>query len=461
MKINMLLDETRKYLLSAFFPITIGILAFLCWILPGNWVYFPAVFYALCCFLPLFSQEGKCYLPLYLFHIVLPDSPLLLKGIPGEVLLTGSALILSSILFLILRKPKLQKGELFYPLLILISVLLVSYLYNMVKDGSNDFRGILYILALYGLLLLSIFFFTTLGNEESLPYFSSTVSVLDVIIVSEVIVSLFYDNSVTPLIWSTFRLGWAMNGTTASTLLALSLPFLSMNIAKKRYQSLVIFLYAVLGILLISSYSGLIALLFSIVPLIFLSFRTYGNKYPYLVLAFLVITGSVLILLIGFNKTANANILNALKSLNPLADIPEGRLPFYQESIEQFMKNPVLGVSIAGRTLSNGSISFSGNSLLTSMIFGGVFGLLAFLFLEFHVYFISMKKKTPDRLLFLIFLLIQEVIGYLDDTLYLMPVFVFYLLAVTIYQVSNRPQDTIVHQDFFENYTPGENLDLR
>lgn len=461
MQINTLLDETRKYLVSAFFPITIGVLSLLCWLLPGNWVYFPAVFYALICFLPLISKEGKCYLPLYLFLIILPNSPLLLNGIPGEVLLTGIALILSSILFLILRKPKLKKGELFYPLLSLTTVLLISYLYNMIKDGSNDFRGILYILAFYSLLILSIFFFTTLGNEESLPYFSSTVSALDAIIVSEVIVSLFYDNSTTPLVWSTFRLGWTMNGTTACTLLTLSLPFLSMNIAKKRYQTIAISLYTILGILLISSYSALIALLFSIVPLIFLSFRTYGNKYPYLVLTSLVLTGTVLILLIGFNKTANANILNALKSLNPIADIPEGKVSFYRESIEEFFKNPVLGISTAGRVQNDGTISFSGNSILTSLVFGGIFALLAFLFFDIYIYVISMKKKTSERMFFLVFLVMQDVIGYLNDTLYLIPVFLFYLLAVIVYQMSNRPQDTVVHQDFFENYHPGENLDRR
>lgn len=461
MKINTIADFIRKYLFSAFYPATLGLFAFLCWLMPGNWVYFPAVFYALFSFLPLLAKTGKCYLPIYLFQIILPSSPLLLSGIPREVLLTGICSIVSSALFLILNRPKLKKGEIFYPFLIFITTLLISYLYNMIRDGSNDFQGILYILALYGLLLLSMFFFTTLGQEEILPYLSTSIAIFDILITTQILVNAFYDNSTTPFVWSSFTLGWAMNGSTACSLLCLSLPFLAMNIAKKRLQSLPVFLYSVLGILLVSSYSSLIVLLFSLVPLIFLSFSSYQNKYPYLVLISLVLSGTVLTFLIGFSKTANENILNALRSLNPLSDLPKGRLDSYQTAIEEFINSPIFGVSIAGRTTSGGSISFVGNNVLSSLVLGGSITLLAFLFLEGYTYYITLKKKTPERYLFLIFLLANEMLGYMDDTLYLIPILLFYLLCVTVYQMSNRPQDVMVHQSYFENYRPENILDKR
>ena len=99
MQINTLLDEIRKYLSSVFYPITIALLAILTWIAPDPLVYLPASFYALACFLPLLGKEGKCYLPLFLFEIVLPNNVSGLNGIPGEVLLTGIALILASMIF--------------------------------------------------------------------------------------------------------------------------------------------------------------------------------------------------------------------------------------------------------------------------------------------------------------------------------------------------------------------------
>ncbi len=461
MQINTLLDKVRKYLSSPFYPVTIGLIAFLTWISPSPLVYLPASIYALFCFLPLLGKEGKCYLPLFLFEIVLPNDVLGLNGIPGEVLLTGIALILSCIVFVFINKPKLIKGDLFYTTLILVSTFLVSYIYNMIKDGSNDYRGILYIVALYLLILISIFFFTALGRGETLPYFSYTVACLDVVITLQIIFSIFLNMQTIPLKWKSFNLGWALDSSTASTILCLSLPFLAMNTAKKKYSFIAIVLVNIVGILLISSGSGLLCLLFSIVPIIFLSFKTYENKYPYFVLLALIVTGSILSLLIGLNQTANTNIINALKSLNPLLDIPEGRLSLYKNAADVIRNHPVFGVSIAGMATEEGIVQYSNNNVLTTMSFGGVISLLAYVAFEVNLYYISMKKKTGERALFLVFLLEMELIGYVNDSLYLLPVLLLILIANAVYQTSNRPQDAIVHQDFFERHNPMPNMDRR
>lgn len=461
MQINTLLDKVRKYLSSPFYAITIGIIAFLTWISPSPIVYLPASFYALFCFLPLLGKEGKCYLPLFLFEIVLPDDLLGLNGIPGEVILTGSALILSCILFILFNKLKVVKGDLFYSTLILASTFLISYIYNMIKDGSNDYRGILYIVALYLLILISIFFYTALGRGETLPYFSNTIACLDVVITLQIIFSIFLNNQTVPLEWASFNLGWALDSSTASTILCLSIPFLSMNTAKKKYSSIAIVLINIVGILLLSSSSGLLCLLFCIVPVIFLSFRTYENKYPYFVLFSLIVTGSILSLLIGFNETANTNIINALKSLNPLSDIPTGKFSLYKNAIDIIRNNPVFGVSIAGMTTDEGIVQFSSNNVLTTMTFGGSISLIAYVAFEINLYYISMKKKTGERMLFLVFLLEMELIGYVGDSLYLFSVFLLLMVANAVYQTSNKPQDAIVHQEFFEHHNQLSNMDRR
>ncbi len=461
MQINTLLDKLRKYLYSPFYPITIALIAFLTWISPSPFVYIPAAFYALLCFLPLFGKEGKCYLPLFLFEIVLPDDVLGLNGIPGEVLLTGIALILSCVLFLIFNRLKLVKGDLFYTSLILVSTFLVSYVYNMIKDGNNDYRGILYIVALYLLILISIFFFTALGRGEILPYFSYTIACLDVVITIQIIVSIFMNMQTVPLEWSSFDLGWALNSSTASTILCLSIPFLAMNTAKKKYSFIFIVLVNIVGILLLSSNSGLLCLLFSIIPIIFLSFRTYQNKYPYFVLFSLIVTGSIISLLIGFNQTANSNIINALKSLNPLSDVPEGRLALYQNAIEIIKNNPAFGISIAGMATDEGIVQFSNNNVLTTMTFGGSISLIAYLAFEINFYCVSLKKKCGERALFLVFLLDIELIGYVSDSLYLVSVFLLILIANAVYQTSNKPEDAVVHQEFFEHHNQLSNMDRR
>ncbi len=331
----------------------------------------------------------------------------------------------------------------------------------MIKDGTNDYRGILYIVALYLLILVSIFFYTALGRGETLPYFSYTIACLDVVITLQIIFSIFLNYQTVPLEWASFDLGWALNSSTASTILCLSIPFLSMNTAKKKYSSIAIVLINIVGILLLSSSSGLLCLLFTIVPIIFLSFRTYENKYPYFVLFSLIVTGSILSLLIGFNETANTNIINALKSLNPLSDIPSGKLNLYRNAADIIRNNPVLGVSIAGMTTDEGIVQFCNNNVLTTMAFGGAISLIAYIAFEINLYYISMKKKTGERMLFLVFLLQMELIGYVGDSLYLFSIFLLLMIASAVYQTSNKPQDAIVHQEFFEHHNQLSNMDRR
>lgn len=461
MKINTLSEKALKYLNSIFYPISLAIIAFCIWIAPSNWAYIPAVFYSLFAFLPLISKEGKCYLPLILFIIILPNSTIGLNNIPGEVILVGFATTLSCIIHLIITKPKLIKGEFFYSFILLNTILLISYLYNMLKDGNNDFKGILYIIALYVILLIGMFFSTTLGRKDNIPFFSDTISCLAIIITTQVIFSIFLNYDSTPLLWDTFNLGWALNGSTASTILCLSLPFQAMNIAKKRLWSFFSILYSFIGILLISSYSGLICLIISIIPLIFLSFKTYGNKYPYLVLISILLTIGVIALLVGYNELANSNILNSLRSLYPLSDTPAGRLNNYEEAVKIIQEHPILGVSVASRTSTEGSIQLLQNSFLNTMVLGGSFGLIAFILFKINIYYTALKKKSNEKFLFMLFLLQVELIGYVDNALYLIPVLLLFIIANTVYQMSDKPQTAIIHQEFFDNYNQNSNMDLR
>ena len=80
---------------------------------------------------------------------------------------------------------------------------------------------------------------------------------------------------------------------------------------------------------------------------------------------------------------------------------------------------------------------------------------------EINLYYISLKKKTSERLLFLVFLLQLNLIGYVGDSIYLIPVFLFLMIANAVYQTSNRPNDAIVHQEFFDHFVQESNLDKR
>lgn len=132
----------------------------------------------------------------------------------------------------------------------------------------------------------------------------------------------------------------------------------------------------------------------------------------------------------------------------------------YQNAISMFKENPFFGPSIASMT-KDGTITFSSNTVLTTMTFGGSLSLFAYVIFEINLYYISLKKKTSERLLFLVFLLQLNLIGYVGDSIYLIPVFLFLMIANAVYQTSNRPNDAIVHQEFFDHFVQESNLDKR
>ena len=49
---------------SLFYPVLIALLAFFCWLLSTQFGWIPLLFYIVLCFLPLFSSDGRGYLPL-------------------------------------------------------------------------------------------------------------------------------------------------------------------------------------------------------------------------------------------------------------------------------------------------------------------------------------------------------------------------------------------------------------
>ena len=114
-----------------------------------------------------------------------------------------------------------------------------------------------------------------------------------------------------------------------------------------------------------------------------------------------------------------------------------------------------------GSMTRDGAMTFASNSILTTMTFGGSLSLFAYVIFEINLYYISLKKKTSERLLFLVFLLQLNLIGYVGDSIYLIPVFLFLMIANAVYQTSNRPNDAIVHQEFFDHFVQESNLDKR
>lgn len=446
MQLNLLFERIRNYISSALFPLTVGIIAVLIWITPGNYAWIPAVLYALIAFVPLFAKEGRSYMPLMLFAIIICSDSISFNSIPSYLYLIASAILISEIVFIILRKPRFTKGDILLPFALFFFVFLISYMYNSILNQFASSEGILYILFWFLALLLYVLFSTMLGRGESLSYFCKTFAFLAVCISIEV--AIYQIKHGYGFIGDNLNLGWSYTTQTASSLLCLSLPFFGLLISNKQPLYIIGEIFVIYTIVILSTDSALLCLILGIIPLILLSFKTYGKFYPYISLAAIVAIGVTFALLMAFNDRFNNRVLTAIQSLN-FFNTDSPRYKLYDNSIALFLSNPVVGTSISSLITDKGTVLFSSNTILSTMVLGGSLGLVAYLYLEIKIYFCCFRKRTADKYFFFLFLLLFELIGLIDNTLFNLVILLVFLTANSCYQMSNRPDEVLVHDNYF------------
>lgn len=453
MLINTLLNRTRKYLDSLFFPMTIALLACLTWLMPNSLPWISAVFYALISFLPLCGKDGKTYIPLLICLPITINKGISFSSVPAYLIMMSSCVFVSMIIFLIINKPKFQLGNILYSLLLLLTVFFISFIYNSVNTGSINKTAIFYILALFLCASVYIIFSTVLGKSKTLQYFCESAAFLAIGISLEVFVYLCYHGF--HIVGSDFTLGWSYTSQTASTILCLTLPFFAMMIANKKPFWGIGELLAIAAIIFLSADSGLLCLIIGIIPLILLAFKNY-KYYPYLSLASIIFVGVTFSVLLATNQRFSSRVLTAIQSLNLSDERAVWRSTLFDKAIDYFKNNPLLGPSISVMTEENGTLTFMSNTILSTLVAGGSIGLVAFVIFEFTVYYFCFKKKATEKWLFFTFLLFVELIGLIDNTIYNIMILLFFLIANSSYQMSDRPEDVIIHETYYQNFNPNK-----
>ena len=451
MSILALNRALKEYTGSIFFQITVAVLAVLTWMMPGNLPWIFVALEILLSFFPLFSSDGRAYMPLLLFMNITVSTSISFRSVPTYLYVLAGVTLFSILLFLAIKRMPLKKGALSLPLLFLFLSFLISYIVHFVMGNSFDATGLLFLTSLFLVVLCYILFNTCLKREDTILYFARTASVLAIAIAAEIL--LYQVRHGFSIGDPTFNLGWAYTSQTASTILCLSLPFFGMLIARKRFAWVFWEAFVLYGIITLSTDSGLIALLFSIVPLILLSFRTYGKAYPYLSLGILTVLGLALVLLMLFNEAFRERVGMALANLNLLEGGNPQRHELFDKGLESFMAFPSLGssISVLSQTES-GTIVFCSNTIISTMAMGGIVGLIFFILYEVFLYVTVLRKKAKEKWLFLVLLLVVEVIGLIDNTLYNLFILLYILLAYSCYQISDRPDEVVVHESYYRDY---------
>ena len=414
MTFYVFLTGLRKYVSSFFFLLTLAFLSFLIWFLPAPYLWVPASLFLCCCFLPLLAFDGRAYIPLIFFLAVSDREPIGIDRIPPYLFAAGGCIFL-------------------------------SYLINAVRVQQAEGTGILFLVFFFVFLLLYIFFNTVLNREDTNLYFACNVAVLAVLISLQVFLDFAFNERT--IGDSSFNLGWSYTSQTASTLLSLSLPFFTMLIARKKYLAIPFELFVLSAIVVLSVDSSLLVVLFFLLPLLLLGFRSYVKAFPYLALSFVVVLGLLFVFLLVYVPQFQSRVLLALSSLNLGNTRPDYRQDLFETAIAGFLKYPAFGASISSMVSPSGVVILSSNTVLSTLSMGGSVGLLFFALYEFWLYFTSAKKASDARWLFLLFLLEVDFIGLIDNTIYNLLVFLFLLLAYSCYQISDRQDDILVHDN--------------
>jgi len=450
MPINTLLNRVKSYIGSFFFPMTVGILAFLIWLVPGNYAWIPAILLGLSAFLPLMMPDGRAYLPLILFPIIICKEKISFLTIPIYLYYIGACILVSIITFIFLNKLRFRGGGLIYVLGLLLLSFLISFFYNSIQTGTISQDALLYLLSLFVALLLYALISTVVGKEETLPYLENTIAFFAIAISLEVLVYLFQNGF--SFVDIDFTLGWSYTSQTASTLLCISLPFFGMLISQKKFLWIIGEAFAISAIIMLSADSGLLCMILGFFPLLLLTFRKYGRFYPYIVLGCLITVGITFTILLSTNVRFSNRVLVAIQSLNIFNEQAEWRKDLFTYSIEQIKLNPVIGTSIIATVKNPGIVILSSNTILSTLVLGGSIGLIAFVFYEIKLYFLCISKHVDEKWLFFLFLIFIELIGLIDNTIYNIAILLFLLVSVSCYQMSNRPEDVVIHESFYKNY---------
>lgn len=449
MKINTFIDKVKYYTSSYYLILTLALLTYLIWLLPIPVGFILTSIYALLSFLPLLLDDGKAYLSFFIFPIIAQKNDISTSTISPFMFIMVSAPVVSIIIYIIIHKLEFKKGDLMIELLLLIGSLLISFFYNAIKNDFFDTTSILFIFFMLLECLSYSLICTTIGRDDSFPYLCKSICSFSLVITLEIFTFCFKNGfTISP---ENFSLGWSYTLQSASSLLCMTIPFYGILIYFKKWQWVIGELFVLISVFILSTDSALLSLLFAFIPLILLSVRSYGKLYSYISLITIIGIGTTIILMLVFNKQFSDRLLEALKSLNLFHE--EGtRKILFEDAITSFFSNPYVGTSISTFSKGNNTFVFASNTILTIMVGAGSFGLFFYFLYKLKLYIVTIRKDTPNKWIYLVFLLLFDMIGLIDNTLFNLGIFELFLISQAAYEMSNREDDIIIHDSYYRNY---------
>lgn len=446
-------DALEKFTGSWAFPALFTLLSFAGWISSFPWPF--ALVECLLCFLPIFTDKGRAYQVPPILFLPLMRSNLSFREIPAYAYLFILCYLFSLIAYIRVHRTPFNPPKAFLSFLLLFLSFLVSIIASIIATGNYVYSAMFFVIAMILLLVFSVLNCSVMQDDrKSFTTLAVAIAFLSFLISLEVFS--FYVQNPSLLFGETFDIGWSNAKSMLTTILTISLPFFGVLIYRKRWESLLAFPMLVASFLLATK-SGLLALVVGFIPLSVLAFRSYGKAYQYISLGVCCIFATTFALLLAYAENFRLPFVEAVQSMNLMQS---DNAPFYRFGIDGFARSPTLGPSAQG-LLENfgpaptleGTITPLRNTLVTTLYMGGAIGLLLWLSCEATSYTSAFLRKSPDKWFFLFFLLMTDLIGITDNTIYNLYFLGIYLLALSSFENASLYDRVKVKDAYYEKTT--------
>lgn len=433
MKFREILEKITS---SWAYPAIFAILSYISWVLNFPWPF--VIIESLLCFLPLITSVGIAYQAPLLLCVPLTREILTFSSLPSYSYVLGVSYLLSLIIYIWRYKCLFRFSKTFFPFIFLFLTFLISIVTNILITSKYSYPAMFFVIAMILLLIVSVLNCCVMENhKDTFNYFSTCITFLAFLISIEVFT--YYIINPNNLFTEVFTLGWANAKSMVTTILSISMPFFGVLIYRKKFRSLLV-IFPLTSLLLLATKSGLFALVIGFIPIVLLAFRSYGKAYQYISLGLSAAFASALALLLAYNPSFREPFVDSVQSLN-LMNSSDSNL--YKYGWEGFKSSLILGPSaqglsgtIAGVYTAEGMITPLKNTFITTLYMGGIIGLVFWLASEVAAYASCFLRKTDDKWLFLCFLLMTDIIGITDNTIYNLFFLAIYLLALSAFENS-------------------------
>jgi len=401
-----------------------------------EWIGLPL--YALAILLLLiFGKDTIDTIPFVISSLFMVNTHWDQSSVPLYAFVIPLAMMIGFILYHIKNKQKPVIGKLFYPILGLVLVSILSTI-------NSDYLGVYYFVYLgTGVyLFLVYFFYRSLVQGNYTQHLVKVLYVMGILVTAEILI--YYvsvDTLSTIFDAGNINLGWG-GSSDAATYLLMFIPatFFYAKISKRNLLPIFIGTVEILALFLTLSRGGIITFLFVFVLLVIFLFKSPSwIKTTYHFLLALLIIGGIIIL----DYPVFLRIFDYFKDL---LFVDNGHIELYELGITKFLTHPLLGVGIISRINQLGGVGFYYNFVLQTLVSFGLVGFAMLIWQYIKIYQIMMFQIKTKTTVLGIAILGASIQGLVDNVYYLPQFMLLFMIIFAIVEVSNQHYETFLKE---------------